>query len=94
VGPFSTGGVGHFYSGANTGIVLSDDPDDLSLGEAALAHGWISVVAHLGGNPQLSLAPDSGPIPAGLLSINDIDTSCGIRLSRLSFIVAECRHWI
>src|SRR6185437_14046263 len=45
------------------GIVLSNDRDDLRLGKATLVHGWISLAARLGGNPQLSLAPFSGPIP-------------------------------
>jgi hypothetical protein len=37
--------------------------NDLRFGEATLAHRWISLLCPLGGNPQLSLAPDSGPTP-------------------------------
>ncbi len=54
--------------GRHAGIILAHDIDDLRLGEAALAHGWISFMAVLAGNPQLSLAPDSGPIPVRLPS--------------------------
>jgi hypothetical protein len=48
-------------AGRRAGIELAEDRNDLRLREAALAHGWISFVAPMGGNPQISLAPDFGP---------------------------------
>src|SRR5271170_5377742 len=64
--------------GRDASVVLADDVDDLRLGKAALAHEWISLAARLGGNPQLSLAPISGPSPQEPIPAPNGDPATGV----------------
>jgi hypothetical protein len=64
--------------GRNAGVVFAYDIDDLRLGKFAPAHEMDLLACPLGGNPQVSLAPDSGPIPGVLTAI--LCAALGFRL--------------